>query len=169
MIEYGPLDQGEDSVLVPGLLDLENSPYWFNLTSVPQPGLKGRTSRVPCAAAVGGSTIINGIFWDRGDEADYDAWEELGNPGWGWEDLLPYFKKVIGDLPPFLGLLQVLIEIRVRHLLRRTPIMPKNSLSRGMLQCVGRMVRSRPVTPCSSSRASVSRIPLRLPTAIELT
>lgn len=85
---------------MPGLLDLENSPYWFNLTSVPQPGLNGRTSRVPCAAAVGGSTIINGIFWDRGDEADYNAWKELGNPEWGWEDLLPYFKKVTGNFPP---------------------------------------------------------------------
>jgi choline dehydrogenase-like flavoprotein len=34
------------------------------------------------------------MFFDRGSAADYDSWEKLGNPGWGWKDLLPYFKKV---------------------------------------------------------------------------
>jgi choline dehydrogenase-like flavoprotein len=32
------------------------------------------------------------MFFDRGAAADYDAWSSLGNPGWGWDDLLPYFK-----------------------------------------------------------------------------
>ncbi|KAK2761653.1 hypothetical protein FQN54_001481 [Arachnomyces sp. PD_36] len=93
VIEYGPFDQGEPSVLVPGLLDLDNTPYAFNLTSTPIPGLNNRTSSIPAAAVVGGGTVINGLFFDRGSAADYDAWEELGNPGWGWDDLLPYFRK----------------------------------------------------------------------------
>jgi choline dehydrogenase-like flavoprotein len=43
---------------------------------------------------VGGGTVVNGMFFARGAAADYDAWEQLGNPGWGWEGLLPYFQKV---------------------------------------------------------------------------
>ena len=96
VIEYGPLDHHEDSVLVPGLLNLTATPYWFNLTSVPQQGLDNRTFAVPAAAVVGGGTVINGMFFDRGSAADYDAWESLGNRGWGWKDMLPYFKKVNG-------------------------------------------------------------------------
>jgi choline dehydrogenase-like flavoprotein len=44
---------------------------------------------------VGGGTVVNGMFFARGAAADYDAWEQLGNPGWGWEGLLPCFKKVL--------------------------------------------------------------------------
>jgi len=43
---------------------------------------------------VGGGTVVNGMFFARGAAADYDAWEQLGNPGWGWDGLLSYFKKV---------------------------------------------------------------------------
>jgi choline dehydrogenase len=93
VIEYGPLDNHEPSVLVPGLLNLSASPYLFNLKSVPQKGLDGGTFTVPAAAVVGGGTVVNGMFFDRASVADYDAWTELGGQGWGWADLLPYFKK----------------------------------------------------------------------------
>jgi choline dehydrogenase-like flavoprotein len=43
---------------------------------------------------VGGGSILNGIVTTRGARAHYDAWEALGNPGWGWQGMLPYFKKV---------------------------------------------------------------------------
>ena len=43
---------------------------------------------------VGGATVINGMFFNRGSAGDYDAWEKLGNPGWAWKELLPYFRKV---------------------------------------------------------------------------
>lgn len=92
VIEYGYLDQEEDTILVPGLLNATR--YWFNITSAPQAGLGNSTFAVPVAAVVGGATVVNGMFFDRGTASDYDAWVELGNPGWGWEDLLPYFKKV---------------------------------------------------------------------------
>lgn len=65
--------------------------------SVPQPGLGGRTSPVYSAAVVGGGTVVNGMFFNRGSAGDYDAWEQLGNPGWNWNGptgLLKYFKKV---------------------------------------------------------------------------
>ncbi len=93
VIEYGPFDNHEPSVLVPGLLNLATSPYRFNLTSVPQRELNNHTFTVPAAAVVGGGTVINGMFFDRASAADYDAWTQLGGSGWGWDDLLPYFKK----------------------------------------------------------------------------
>lgn len=46
------------------------------------------------AKVIAGSTIINGMLWNRGGQGDFDDWVQLGNPGWGWDDMLPYFKKV---------------------------------------------------------------------------
>lgn len=68
--------------------------YYRNYDSVPQPGLGGRTSPISTGAVVGGGTVVNGMFFNRGSAGDYDAWEALGNSGWAWNDLLPYFKKV---------------------------------------------------------------------------
>ena len=68
--------------------------YLRNYYSVPQAGLNGRSSIVYTGAVVGGGTVVNGMIFNRGAAADYDAWEALGNPGWGWSSLLPYFKKV---------------------------------------------------------------------------
>ncbi|KAI9891956.1 MAG: hypothetical protein M1814_002150 [Vezdaea aestivalis] len=93
VIEYGPLDNGEPAVQVPGLLNLTSSPYFFDLKSAPQAGLNNGSFMVPAAAVVGGGTIVNGMFFDRGSAADYNAWTELGAVGWGWTDLLPYFIK----------------------------------------------------------------------------
>jgi choline dehydrogenase len=100
VLEYGPFDTHEPSVFVPGLLNLTSTPYWFNLTSTPQQYLDDRTFQVTIAAAVGGGTVINGMFFHRGAKADYDAWEELGAHGWGWSDLFPYFKKSETFTPP---------------------------------------------------------------------
>lgn len=91
VIEYGYLDRHEANIYVPGLLNYTE--YLFNLTSTPQRGLNASTFDVPAAAIVGGGTVVNGMFFDRGSAEDYDAWVTLGNPGWGWKDLLPYFKK----------------------------------------------------------------------------
>jgi choline dehydrogenase len=100
VLEYGPFDAREPSVLVPGLLNLTTTPYWFNLTSAPQSHLNNRTFQVTIAAAVGGGTVINSMLFHRGEKADYDAWEQLGAHGWGWSDLLPYFMKSETFTPP---------------------------------------------------------------------
>ena len=68
--------------------------YLRNYQSIPQKGLNGRTSIVYSGAVVGGGTVVNAMFFNRGSKADWDSWELLGNPGWNWEGLLPYFKKV---------------------------------------------------------------------------
>ncbi|KAI4227946.1 MAG: hypothetical protein L6R36_002026 [Xanthoria steineri] len=98
VIEYGPLDKLEPEVLVPGLPPPKA--YSRNYVSVPQPGLLNKPQPVYSAAVVGGGTVINGMFFNRGSAADYDGWETLGNPGWGWSGLLPYFKKSENFTPP---------------------------------------------------------------------
>jgi len=88
-------DQQEAGVSIPGLP--VPAKYSRNYVSISQPGLDGRTSPVYSAAVVGGGTVVNGMFFNRGSAGDYDAWERLGNPGWNWNGpngLLKYFKKV---------------------------------------------------------------------------
>jgi len=68
----------------------------YNYTVLPQRGLNNRRAFSFAAAVVGGGSTINGMVFDRGSARDYDDWERFGNPGWGFSDLLPYFKKARG-------------------------------------------------------------------------
>ena len=61
--------------------------------TVPQPGLGGRRGYQPRGKALGGSSAINAMVYMRGHPADYDDWAAAGNPGWGWADVLPLFKR----------------------------------------------------------------------------
>ena len=56
-------------------------------------GLNGRSLNYPRGKVLGGSSSINGMIYMRGQAADYDQWRQLGNTGWGWDDVLPYFLK----------------------------------------------------------------------------
>ncbi|KAH7066396.1 choline dehydrogenase-like protein [Paraphoma chrysanthemicola] len=73
---------------------------WNGITSKPEPGLGNGTFGVLVAKVLGGGSVINGMVYDRGSAADYDAWEALGNKGWGWSGLEPYFKKGTTFQPP---------------------------------------------------------------------
>ena len=57
------------------------------------PGLAGRKMNYPRGKVLGGSSSINGLLYIRGQSNDYDYWRQLGNVGWSWKDVLPYFKK----------------------------------------------------------------------------
>lgn len=70
------------------------SKYDWNVTTEPQTFLSGRPQNLTIGRALGGSSMLNGMMFDRGSPSDYDMWEQLGNPGWGWKGMLPYFKKV---------------------------------------------------------------------------
>ena len=59
----------------------------------PDPGLNGRGIPWPRGKVLGGSSSINGLLYVRGQAEDFDGWRQMGNEGWGWEDVLPYFKK----------------------------------------------------------------------------
>lgn len=156
MIEYGPLDKQEPSVLVPGLLDLPSSPYMsFNLTSTPQRGLNNRTIEIPAGSAVGGGTVVNGIFFDRGAAADYDAWAELGATGWDWAGLLPYFKKVQLPTKPMMESVQ-LTKIRARTSLRQRRAMQRIFQYHGTNPFMERADRSSPAIQISSFHPSVN-------------
>ncbi|KAK6852487.1 hypothetical protein PG995_011038 [Apiospora arundinis] len=72
----------------------------WNVTSEPIQSLRGLRWPVRMADVVGGGSVVNGMFADRGSRADYDAWEELGNEGWGFDGLLPYFRKSSTLGPP---------------------------------------------------------------------
>ena len=65
---------------------------WF--TTQPEPGLQGRQIPLPRGQGTGGSSNVNGQIFVRGQREDFDAWRDLGNPGWGYDDLLPYFRKL---------------------------------------------------------------------------
>ncbi|MEL6479871.1 MAG: GMC family oxidoreductase N-terminal domain-containing protein, partial [Pseudomonadota bacterium] len=59
----------------------------------PDPGLNGRAIDWPRGKGLGGSSSINGLLYVRGQPQDYDQWAQLGNKGWGWDDVLPLFKR----------------------------------------------------------------------------
>ena len=58
-----------------------------------EPGLGGRSILYPRGRILGGCSAINGMIYMRGQARDYDQWRQMGNAGWGWDDVLPYFLK----------------------------------------------------------------------------
>jgi choline dehydrogenase len=65
---------------------------WMYRTE-PDPGLNGREIPWPRGKVLGGSSSINGLLYVRGQAEDFDGWRQMGNEGWSWDDVLPYFKK----------------------------------------------------------------------------
>lgn len=67
--------------------------YNWRFYTEPVPSLNNRRLYWPRGKTLGGSSAINGMVHVRGNRDDYDHWMRLGNPGWGWDDVLPYFKR----------------------------------------------------------------------------
>ncbi len=65
----------------------------WRFSTAPIEGLNGRTLLYPRGRVLGGCSSINGMLYLRGQAADYDGWQQMGNTGWGWDDVLPYFMK----------------------------------------------------------------------------
>lgn len=65
----------------------------YALQTVPQAGLNGRRGYQPRGKGLGGSSAINAMVYVRGHRSDYDQWAALGNAGWSYEELLPYFRR----------------------------------------------------------------------------
>ena len=65
----------------------------WGYNTVPQAGFNGRKGFQPRGKVMGGSSSINAMVYTRGNARDYDSWAALGNPGWSFQDVLPYFKK----------------------------------------------------------------------------
>ena len=65
----------------------------YQFFSTPQKHMKNRKLHIPRGQTLGGTSTINGMVYIRGHHTDYDDWENQGNPGWSWKDVLPYFIK----------------------------------------------------------------------------
>src|SRR3974390_2269067 len=94
LLEAGPKDSNI-WIHVPigyGKLFKEKSVNWMYQTE-PEPGLHGRQGFQPRGKVLGGSGSVHGLLYVRGQHEDYDRWRQRGNVGWGYDDVLPYFKK----------------------------------------------------------------------------
>ncbi|GAB1317802.1 Glucose-methanol-choline oxidoreductase N-terminal domain-containing protein [Madurella fahalii] len=109
VIEYGEIEYA------PGVFDppstvwggVGNTASYFLFQSPPVQDVKNRTALVLAGKAVGGSSTVNGMFFDRGSRADHDAWSAIGSPQfdskkdkWDWDSIYPYFKKSVTFTPP---------------------------------------------------------------------
>ena len=93
LLEAGEPDQREEIHVPRRWTDLQGSDVDWAYSTVPQPGLNGQEDSWPRGKILGGSSSINGMVYVRGNPWDYDRWEWLGNDGWSYEELLPYFKR----------------------------------------------------------------------------
>ena len=94
LLDAGPADK---SVLIHcpaglALMAQTGQANWA-FETVPQAGLNGRRGYQPRGKVLGGSSSVNAMVYLRGPRDDYDAWAAAGNPGWGFDELLPYFKR----------------------------------------------------------------------------
>src|SRR6201993_4620332 len=94
LIEAGGRDWNPMIHIPAGVIKLLDHP---SLTSgfkaEADPGTNGRAIPYPRGRVLGGSSSINGLIYIRGQPEDFDHWAQLGNRGWGWDEVLPYFKK----------------------------------------------------------------------------
>ncbi len=95
LLEAGGKDR-HPFIHIPALFPylLTNPKTTWMRKSEPVPGLNGRRMYFPSGKVLGGSSSINGMLYIRGQAQDYDDWREAGNHGWGWDDVLPYFKQM---------------------------------------------------------------------------
>src|SRR5689334_16457044 len=94
LLEAGPRDKSMWIDIPAGFTKLLNhDKFNWNFEMEPEEGMAGR--RIPCprGKTLGGSSSINGMLYVRGQPLDYDTWGQLGNRGWSYESILPYFKK----------------------------------------------------------------------------
>ncbi|KAF3050407.1 hypothetical protein E8E11_004132 [Didymella keratinophila] len=101
VLETGPITE-DINTIIPTLGNNINSAKQYSVDSAPDKELENMSFGVLIGKVVGGGSVINGMAFDRASAADYNAWEQLGNPGWGFNGLLPYFKKSTTFTPPTL-------------------------------------------------------------------
>jgi choline dehydrogenase len=93
LIEAGPTDSKENIHVPAAFGSLLKTDVDWDYATAPEEGCNGRMMYLPRGKVLGGSSSINAMVYIRGARADYDGWRDAGNPGWGYEELLPYFKR----------------------------------------------------------------------------
>ncbi|OZI72041.1 GMC family oxidoreductase [Bordetella genomosp. 12] len=95
VLEAGPPDHSPWLHIPAGFIKaVFNNKYAWQFSSEPTDLTNGRRVPIPQGRTLGGSTSINGLVYNRGQAADYDHWASLGNTGWSYEEVLPYFKSM---------------------------------------------------------------------------
>jgi choline dehydrogenase len=94
LLEHGARDVSP-LIHIPGFVEqaLGSAAIGSNFLGDPDPSLNGRQLTWLAGRVLGGSSSINGMVYGRGLPVDYARWVEAGNPGWGWDDMLPYFRR----------------------------------------------------------------------------
>ncbi|KAF2016190.1 GMC oxidoreductase [Aaosphaeria arxii CBS 175.79] len=105
VIENGEINN-DPATLIPQSANSNNNALMYDIQSAPEAQLGNASFLVTVGNVVGGGSVVNGMAFDRAAAADYDAWEKLGNEGWGWESLLHYFKKSTTWTPPMDSLIE---------------------------------------------------------------
>ncbi len=94
LLEAGPADRKIFLHIPAGVYKTSSYPkFVWSFETVPSPGTANRSIPMPQGRTLGGSTAINGMIYNRGAAADFDEWAAQGNRGWGYADVLPYFKR----------------------------------------------------------------------------
>ena len=94
VLEYGGSDRSL-FIQMPAALSIpmNTKTYNWGYLTEPEPHLGGRSSACPRGKVLGGSSSINGLVYVRGHPLDFERWEEEGARGWGYADVLPYFRR----------------------------------------------------------------------------
>src|SRR6202171_3059338 len=94
LLEAGPPDDSIFLRIPAGVYKASFSPkYAWQFETEPSPATANRAIPMPQGKTLGGSTAINGMNYNRGHYEDFDGWARRGNRGWGYADVLPYFKR----------------------------------------------------------------------------
>lgn len=94
LLEAGPRDWHPYLHLPAGFIKAVFNPtYAWQFSAEPSPATMNRRIPLPQGKTLGGSTSINGLIYNRGQREDFDGWAAMGNPGWGYDDVLPYFRR----------------------------------------------------------------------------
>lgn len=95
VLEYGVIDRS-NTTTIPYYGTTLQSDKFRDISSDAEPYLGKKTYDVNVAKVAGGGSQVNGMAFHYASKGDYDSWEALGNPGWGYDGMKPYMKKVSG-------------------------------------------------------------------------
>jgi choline dehydrogenase-like flavoprotein len=93
VLEAGGSDNSFYVRMPAGIANLSGPRFNWGYETAPQAAMKGRRMYWPRGRLIGGSSSVNAMVYMRGQPAEYDHWRQLGNAGWSYDDVLPYFKK----------------------------------------------------------------------------